>query len=265
MSNTVTLGSWELTTTKSHILKSHCFCSMDKENSSVATQCNYCTYQAELTLPDLPEMTFDSNTLSLKHVTGVRLEINCLDALKKVNATEDLLKVAFSEEWMAKRGDNKEIKNVVKPFDWTFTTSYDGTLHDSEEAKWGCEATTQMMDMDKLRARDKILYHDEMVLFEDELADNGSTKLDVRVRVMPGFVLVLLKFYLRVDKVLVRTQESRLYCENDWDYVLRDVIVREAPYGDITVPACVIFDEQKISQFLPVKSHVVQRLSVERS
>jgi len=175
------------------------------------------------------------------------------------------VKVAFSEEWMAKRGDNKEIKNVVKPFDWTYTTSYDGTLRDTEGARWSCEETTQQMDMAKLRARDKILYHDEMVLFEDELADNGSTKLDVRVRVMPGFILVLLKFYLRVDKVLVRTQESRLYCESDWDYVLRDVIVREAAYKDITVPACIIFDEQKISQFLPIKSHVVQRLGVQTS
>ena len=39
----------------------------------------------------------------------------------------------------------------------------------------------------------------ELVLFDDELHDNGAAKLSVKVRVMPGCWFVLLRFWLRVD------------------------------------------------------------------
>lgn len=56
-----------------------------------------------------------------------------------------------------------------------------------------------------------ILFYDDLVLFEDELADNGSSMLGVKVRVMPSGFLVLQRFFLRVDNVVFRLFDTRMY------------------------------------------------------
>ncbi|KAN0061062.1 Tap42 interacting protein [Thecaphora frezii] len=58
-----------------------------------------------------------------------------------------------------------------------------------------------------------ILFYDDIVLYEDELADNGSSMVNVKVRVMPSGFLVLQRFFLRVDEVLFRVFDTRLYCQ----------------------------------------------------
>lgn len=35
--------------------------------------------------------------------------------------------------------------------------------------------------MEKLKVREKILFYEDMLLFEDELADNGTSLLNVRM------------------------------------------------------------------------------------
>ena len=56
-----------------------------------------------------------------------------------------------------------------------------------------------------------ILFYDELVLYEDELGDNGSSMLTVKVRVMPEELLVLQRFFLRVDNVVFRVFDTRIY------------------------------------------------------
>lgn len=58
-----------------------------------------------------------------------------------------------------------------------------------------------------------ILFYDDIVLYEDELADNGSSIVNVKVRVMPSGFLVLQRFFLRVDDVVFRVFDTRLYCQ----------------------------------------------------
>lgn len=60
-----------------------------------------------------------------------------------------------------------------------------------------------------------ILFYDDIVLFEDELADNGTSTLNVKVRVMPSGWLVLQRFFLRVDNVLFRVFDTRMYVSFD--------------------------------------------------
>ncbi len=43
----------------------------------------------------------------------------------------------------------------------------------------------------------------------------------VRCRVMPLCFLVLLRFWMRVDNVIIRVRDTRIYHEFGWDYVLR--------------------------------------------
>ena len=41
--------------------------------------------------------------------------------------------------------------------------------------------TTERIDIEKLKVREKILFYEDMLLFEDELADNGTSLLNVRM------------------------------------------------------------------------------------
>ncbi|KAI9118772.1 hypothetical protein K1719_010217 [Acacia pycnantha] len=47
---------------------------------------------------------------------------------------------------------------------------------------------------------------------EDELVDNGVSLHTVKARVMPSSWFLLLRFWLRVDGVLIRLRDTRLHC-----------------------------------------------------
>jgi type 2A phosphatase activator TIP41 len=68
----------------------------------------------------------------------------------------------------------------VKPYDWTYTTSYSGTLRQPVDGQT-FESTSERIDVEKLRVPEPILFYDENVLYEDELADNGTAILYVKV------------------------------------------------------------------------------------
>ena len=50
-----------------------------------------------LELPHLPDMLFLHNHLTLNHQEGLHLSFKPLDALKRVNAHEDLVHVSMSQ------------------------------------------------------------------------------------------------------------------------------------------------------------------------
>lgn len=49
-----------------------------------------------------------------------------------------------------------------------------------------------------------ILMYDDVVLFEDFIHDHGFVRLNVRTRVMPQCWFVLLRYWLRVDNVVMK-------------------------------------------------------------
>ncbi|CAG8650355.1 2282_t:CDS:2, partial [Dentiscutata heterogama] len=87
--------------------------------------------QKQISIP-LPEMFFGNNKLQVTNEDGIIFELSPVDALKFIDATKeggDRVKVAYSEEWKHKNAKNHgHIKDVVKPYDWTYSTSYSGTL-----------------------------------------------------------------------------------------------------------------------------------------
>jgi type 2A phosphatase activator TIP41 len=58
-----------------------------------------------------------------------------------------------------------------------------------------------------------IVHYGEVALFEDELGDKGYSKCYVRFRVMSDCFFVLLRSYTRVDHVLVRILDTRIFCK----------------------------------------------------
>lgn len=68
------------------------------------------------------------------------------------------------------------------------------------------------------------------MLYEDELADNGIAVLSVKIRVMADRLLLLSRFFLRLDGVIVRIRDTRVYIELDSSTVIRQYTAKEESY-----------------------------------
>lgn len=83
----------------------------------------------------------------------------------------------------------EHVKDVIKPYDWTYTTNYmgdvkkndgvdDDLLQDQDQLE--C-STDETIDVERLKRPDPILFYGESVLYEDELADNGTAMLSIKI------------------------------------------------------------------------------------
>lgn len=43
------------------------------------------------------------------------------------------------------------------------------------------QSTDERIDMEQLKVKEKIYFYEDVILFEDELADNGISKLNVKM------------------------------------------------------------------------------------
>lgn len=59
---------------------------------------------------------------------------------------------------------------------------------------------------------------------------------------MPSYWYVLLRYFLRVDDVLVRAHETRMFHMLNTDYVLREYSTKEAMAQDIKVSLNIVFN-----------------------
>lgn len=75
------------------------------------------------------------------------------------------------------RSDQPHVEHEAKPFDWTFTTDYSGTLLGGLKA----EPSDIHIDLEKLKRREQILFYSDVTLFEDELHDNGTAICSVKI------------------------------------------------------------------------------------
>lgn len=254
---TLNYNDWVISYNKSHILKS--MCSNDnkclKEDAGC---CDLCRYHFGLELPSLPEMVFHKNWLRIEHKSGGCLEFNPMDALKSVRAGRLDLKVACAEEWRESRPE-ANMEEKIKPFDWTFTTEYRGTV----TGKLCVEPTESRIDITKLMQREKILFYHDLTLFEDELHDHGVAKSSVKIRVMPSGFYVLLRFFLRVDNVLIRMVDTRYYYEHAVNYILREFTTREAKVADLLhVPPPCFIEPNDIEKHLPIMNQTFEKITI---
>lgn len=121
-------------------------------------------------------MVFSKNKLTLTHASGATLDFNPLDALAKVEAGKSMIRVACAEEWKSSRAESSNLEEI-KPFDWSFSTDYEGTFND----KIRCEDTDEKLDIFKLMQKERIIFYTELTLFEDELHDHGIAACSVKI------------------------------------------------------------------------------------
>jgi hypothetical protein len=84
-----------------------------------------------------------------------------------------------------------------------------------------------------LKRRDPILFADEVVLYESELDDNGISAMTVKVRVMEQRMLLLCRLFMRLDGVLVRVRDTRVYVEFGTEEVVREYTAREDKFDTV--------------------------------
>lgn len=164
------------------------------------------------------------------------------------------------------------IEQLQLEHDWTYTTMYRGTLCPrnpaapgsySDEWQWSPEP----INLPLLMKREPILWFTHLILFEDELHDNGVSQLSLKARAMPSCWLVLLRFWLRVDDVLVRIYDTRLFVEFGKPYVIREQQLREASAEELLkmgIPSkdSLLQDPDRLSRRLPVRHQRRDRLEL---
>ncbi|KAL6239179.1 hypothetical protein BDW75DRAFT_199060 [Aspergillus navahoensis] len=250
--DTITLKGFKISTQKLPILKAEPIEAMTKKLGIAP-----------------PEMIFGDNFVSIEHEkSGWNIHFNAFDALDRVNKTgESVLKVAHSKEWQKSRETTHEgIKDVVKPFDWSYSTDYKGTVlstqgHDFEE-------TSTPIPIELLKRPDPILFFDEVILYEDELADNGITMLSCKIRVMPSRLLLLSRFFMRLDNVLFRLRDTRVYVDFERSEVIREYQSKECEYETVRqklasarddIPA-IMRDPNRLTELLPLVDRRLERV-----
>lgn len=254
-SETFAFNDWQIYYNKSHILKSICpqdgKCTLEDANC-----CERCKFDHSLQLPHLPDMVFPKNILTVTYKTGIRLEFNALDALKCVESCKKGPQVACAEEWQESRPQNL-LSEKVKPFDWTFSSDYQGTVGEG----FVVEPTDIKLDIFKLMKKEAILFYHDLTLFEDELHDHGIASCSVKIRVMPSGFFILLRFFLRVDDVLIRINDTRFHYEIGNNFILKEFTSKEARVEKLQhVPPSLFVTPSEIEKHLPVSIKTTHKI-----
>lgn len=249
---------WRIKYTQSHILHSKCSKNENSCDDQDANACQFCVFSRTLELPHMPDMVFPNNVLTLVHQDGSFLQFTAIDALKRVSNGKVNVQLACAEAWKESRSDASEyLEEKVKPFDWTFSTDYTGTMSNFE-----VEETNERIDMDKLRRRDKIMFYHDLTLFEDELHDNGIAVCSVKIRVMPHSFFILLRYFLRIDNVMLRVNDTRIFHEFGKNYLLREYTSREAKVENIRVSPVLFVEPSEIAPHLPITGSRYDKLII---
>ncbi|ERF69180.1 hypothetical protein EPUS_01137 [Endocarpon pusillum Z07020] len=216
-----------------------------------------------------PEMIFGDNYVAVEHAaSGWRISFNAFDALDRVDKTgEKRLKVAYSKEWQQSREDTHDIKEVVKPFDWSYTTDYKGTLSPPSPP---FRVSSTPIPVELLKRPDPILFFDDVMLYEDELADNGIAMLSCKVRVMPSRMLLLCRFFMRLDNVMLRLRDTRVYVDFDKGEVIREYVAKEDEYEKVREvlagrrddAAAQLRDPNKLVDLLPIVAKSLESVTL---
>ena len=197
----------------------------------------------------LPDMFFGKASLTV-HLQEVEISLNAIDAVtfsrydspesgmspaiyrppydSLAELRKNLMKrsrVRQADVW-SKCRDKFGFKVLEAEHDWSFTSTYWGGIKGCFESMIhsGSECRDDFLPNRIIRDSSiPVRYFKELHFWEDELADNGFSRMNVRLRVMDSFLYILMKFELRIDQVLdSRSVETRLFHEYGSGRILRE-------------------------------------------
>ncbi|KAK7923283.1 TIP41-domain-containing protein [Apiospora marii] len=251
----------------------------------------------------VPEMIFGDNVVAVAHrPTGWRIEFNAYDALDAVDKTDkNMLQVAYAQSWSASREQTSAgIKEVVKPYDWSYSTMYKGSTQDdpapaphssSPEANAAAQLVPKLamvgphpddetrpaasIPIELLKRRDPILFFDDVVLYESELDDNGISMLSVKTRVHEKRMLLLCRLFMRLDHVIARVRDTRIYVDFETDEVIREYTMKEDSYEELKKAflmsgetpdgvTVALRDGNKVAEVLPIIDQTIESVNLKQ-
>ncbi|GAP89708.2 putative type 2A phosphatase activator TIP41 [Rosellinia necatrix] len=276
----------------------------------------------------VPEMIFGDNLVGVAHApTGWRVEFNARDALDAVGKTGDnMLRVAYAGAWSASREQTSAgIREVVRPFDWSYSTAYKGTVSvpgaaatagkekgegggadgaedtittttttaaaaaaaaaadddddaaaeetEEEGKRFRFAPTREPIPIELLKRRDPIRFFDDVVLYESELDDNGISILSAKFRVHDERMLLLCRLYMRLDNVVCRIRDTRIYVDFPAETVTREYTAKEASFADVKQKLLMsglrpdgitiaLRDANRIAEILPIVEQTLESVSL---
>mmetsp|Transcript_26928 Transcript_26928/g.27967 ORF Transcript_26928/g.27967 Transcript_26928/m.27967 type:complete len:391 (-) Transcript_26928:31-1203(-) len=210
------------------------------------------------------------------------------------------VKSQFWDKWKnIKIPDMAEIQTMKSSSDWAYSSPYMGVFshlskhglltevkkgnyqylkafekveaNDSESpVQFIREPTKEGIPFEKLSPENPVINFWELPLYDDELNDNGLSMGNFRLRVMKDCFFGLLRSYLRVDNVMVRIVDTRIYHELGSNVIIRDFQVRENTYDQIKSKGFTISSEWSLShsqsdmiyQTLDVKMHLNDKITI---
>ena len=202
----------------------------------------------------LPEMVFPSAHVAFEHrKENIWISWDVLDAMDawakahqhipldsdKEHNGVSVLKSEDAELWAKKKKniipDSSKSKDNFH-FDWTYSSPFCGSV---EGGVWD-PIPTSGLKLEMLKDKSvPILFFDELILYEDDLHDNGHVQFSLKIRVMPTCGFVLARVWVRIDRVLLRLKETRLLFEfgktpEETTQIYRDVTWRECYWKDLS-------------------------------
>ena len=134
-----------------------------------------------------------------------------------------------------------DIKNEE---DWSFSSPYMGhisSIKDNIMIKYYPEIKeTKKFKIEKSSIKfpetkvENVLNYNKIHFFEDELGDIGFSEGKIGFGVMNDFFLGLMRCYLRVDNMLVRNIDTKIYHKFGDNYIIRNFLVKEKTYDELT-------------------------------
>lgn len=157
---------------------------------------------------------------------------------------------------------------MIKPFDWSYSTDYKGTTPATPAFT---PTDTHPIPLHLLKQPDPILFYEQVVLYEDELADNGTTELICRIRVMPDRLLLLSRFFMRLDNVVFRIRDTRVFVEFGTGEVIREYTAREEKFETVRQKLLMMRQDvtagmrnsNELAEMLPIVEKVTERIVLD--
>ena len=201
----------------------------------------------KLHINHLPEIFYGFNRLFLINKTkNFCYEFNPLQMLSLANYTQrkKLLKEKeiyyIPNQAKSQYSKTDDSKNEE---DWSFSSPYMGhitSINNSPMSKYYPEIKeTKVFKKEKTNIKypetkvENVLNYNQIHFFEDELGDIGFSEGKIGFGVMNECFLGLMRCYLRVDNMVVRNIDTKIYHKFGDNYIIRNFLVKEKTYDEL--------------------------------
>jgi len=154
---------------------------------------------------------------------------------------------------------------LISEEDWSFSTPYIGHItyinnspinkyypEIKETKRFKIEKTDILFPQIKI---ENILNYNQIHFFEDELGDIGFSEGKIGMGIMNDCFLGLMRCYLRVDNMLVRNIDTKIYHKFGEKYIIRNFQVKEKTYDELKSNGFPFLNNWNIS---PKQSEIVE-------